>query len=186
MPYEPCADFMAAGACVCLQPVVSERCDRYNVGGRELLEEPPIPLGINSGIRVPAHGPNSWLPRRRERPRKQFEASTLSEHRLVADDNGRGLGWVAVSAVSARPAYAGVVEQSVYVDPAAAGRGIGTALLTALLASTEAVGILTIQSAIFPENAASLALHRHAGFRTIGARGSHRATPRHLARHHPH
>jgi L-amino acid N-acyltransferase YncA len=80
------------------------------------------------------------------------------------------LGWVAVSPVSSRPVYAGVVEHSVYVDPAAQGRGIGRLLLAALVASTDAAGIWTIQSAIFPENAASLALHRTAGFRVVGVR----------------
>ena len=99
-----------------------------------------------------------------------FDASKLVAHRLVAENHGQVLGWVAVSPMSARPVYAGVVEHSVYVDPAAAGQGIGTALLAALVQSTEAAGIWTIQSAVFPENTASLALHRRAGFRTIGTR----------------
>jgi phosphinothricin acetyltransferase len=63
-----------------------------------------------------------------------------------------------------------VVEHSVYVDPAAQGRGVGRALLDALVASTEAAGIWTIQSGIFPENTASRALHRAAGFREVGVR----------------
>jgi phosphinothricin acetyltransferase len=108
-----------------------------------------------------------------------FDASKLPAHRLVAvDDTGVVLGWVAVSAVSGRAVYAGVVEHSVYVDPAARGRGIGRALLDALIESTEKAGIWTIQSGIFPENTASLALHRAAGFRTVGVRervGRHRA-----------
>lgn len=80
------------------------------------------------------------------------------------------LGWIAVSKVSARPAYAGVVEHSVYVDPAVQGQGIGSALLRALIASTEAAGIWTIQSGIFTDNAASLALHARHGFRVVGVR----------------
>jgi L-amino acid N-acyltransferase YncA len=100
-----------------------------------------------------------------------FDASKSSEHRLVAtDDAGNVLGWVAVSPVSARAVYAGVVEHSVYVDPAAHRRGVGRALLDALIASTEAAGIWTIQSGVFPENTASLALHHAAGFRTVGVR----------------
>jgi L-amino acid N-acyltransferase YncA len=100
-----------------------------------------------------------------------FDASKLSDHRHVAvDDDGVVLGWVAVSAVSTRPVYAGVVEHSVYVDPAAQGGGIGRALLDALIASTEAAGIWTIQSAVFPENTASLAVHQRAGFRIVGVR----------------
>jgi L-amino acid N-acyltransferase YncA len=107
-----------------------------------------------------------------------FDASRLPDHRFVAhDDAGLVLGWVAVVPVSDRCAYAGVVEHSVYVHPAARGRGVGAALLTALVASTEAAGIWTIQSGIFPENAASLALHDRAGFRRVGTRerlGRHR------------
>lgn len=100
-----------------------------------------------------------------------FDASRLPEHRLVAlDDDGTLLGWAAVSRVSARSAYAGVVEHSVYVAPAAHGRGVGRTLLTALLASTDAAGIWTVQAGIFPENGASLALHHRAGFRTVGTR----------------
>lgn len=80
------------------------------------------------------------------------------------------LGWLAVSAVSSRCVYAGVVEHSVYVDPQAQGCGVGRALLHALITSTEADGIWTIESGIFPENTASLALHRRAGFRVVGVR----------------
>jgi len=106
-----------------------------------------------------------------------FDAGRLPEHRWVADDGGSVLGWVAVTRVSPRPVYAGVVEHSVYVAAAARGRGIGRALLGRLIRSTEAAGIWTIQSGIFPENAASLALHEGAGFRLIGTReriGRHR------------
>ena len=100
-----------------------------------------------------------------------FDAAKLAQHRFVATGvDGIVLGWVAVSPVSARPAYAGVVEHSVHVDPAAQRRGIGRALLDALIASTEAAGIWTIQSGVFPENAASLAVHHAAGFRTVGIR----------------
>jgi phosphinothricin acetyltransferase len=103
----------------------------------------------------------------------EFDASKLPDHRFVAVEEGESdtvLGWVAISAVSARRVYAGVVEHSVYVDPAARRRGAGRALLDALIAATEAAGIWTIQSGIFPENAASLALHHSAGFRTVGVR----------------
>jgi phosphinothricin acetyltransferase len=100
-----------------------------------------------------------------------FDAARLPAHRLVAaDDRGTVLGWVAVSPTSARPVYAGVVEHSVYVDPAARGRGVARLLLDALIASTEAAGIWTIQAGVFPENAASLALHARAGFRVVGVR----------------
>ncbi|MGN6721892.1 MAG: GNAT family N-acetyltransferase [Marmoricola sp.] len=100
---------------------------------------------------------------------EQFDAGKLAGHRYVAID-GAVLGWVAASAVSDRCVYAGVVEHSVYVDPSAQGRGVGRALLDAFIASTESAGIWTIQSGIFPENEASLALHHRVGFRTIGTR----------------
>ncbi|MEU0163303.1 N-acetyltransferase family protein [Streptomyces sp. NPDC006261] len=102
---------------------------------------------------------------------EQFDAAKLPEHRFAAlDEGGRVLGWVAATKVSDRCAYAGVVEHSVYVHPDARGRGIASALLRALVASTEAAGIWTIQSGIFPENSASLAVHARAGFRVIGTR----------------
>ncbi|MET9241374.1 N-acetyltransferase family protein [Nonomuraea sp. NPDC003709] len=105
----------------------------------------------------------------------QFDASKLPDHRHVAlgtldGTPDRLLGWIAASTVSARSAYAGVVEHSVYVHPGARRRGVGLALLRALIASTEAAGIWTIQSGIFPENTASLTLHARAGFRVIGIR----------------
>ncbi|MFC9585903.1 GNAT family N-acetyltransferase [Streptomyces yangpuensis] len=99
-----------------------------------------------------------------------FDKAKLPDHRFVAVDDGRVSGWVAASAVSDRCAYAGVVEHSVYVHPDARGRGVARALLDALIASTETAGIWTIQSGIFPENTASLALHARAGFRVIGTR----------------
>ncbi|MFD8469496.1 GNAT family N-acetyltransferase [Streptomyces cyaneofuscatus] len=100
-----------------------------------------------------------------------FEAAKLPEHRFAAiEGNGKVLGWVAASRVSDRCSYAGVVEHSVYVHPAARGRGIASTLLRALIASTERAGIWTVQSGIFPENAASLAVHERAGFRVIGTR----------------
>jgi len=100
----------------------------------------------------------------------QFAAGRLAGHRYVATGEGGVVGWVAASAVSARPAYAGVVEHSVYVAGHARRLGVGRMLLDALIASTEAVGIWTIQSGVFPENTASLALHERAGFRVVGIR----------------
>lgn len=100
-----------------------------------------------------------------------FDAARLPGHRHVArDPGGEVLAWVAVSAVSSRCVYAGVVEHSVYVHPAARGRGVGRALLDALIGSTEAAGIWTIESGVFPENTASLRLHGSVGFRVVGTR----------------
>ena len=108
-----------------------------------------------------------------------FDATRLPGHRHVAVDDASGevLGWAAVCAVSDRCVYQGVVEHSVYVAAAARGRGVGAALLRALIGSTEAAGIWTIQSGIFPENAASLRLHERAGFQVVGIRER-------LGRHH--
>lgn len=100
-----------------------------------------------------------------------FDAAKLPEHRRVAlDADGHVLGWVAAGAVSKRCVYAGVVEHSVYVHPDARGQGVGRALLEALIASTEAAGVWTIESGVFPENVASLTLHQRMGFRVVGVR----------------
>lgn len=101
-----------------------------------------------------------------------FDRVRLPDHRFVAlaDDCDWVLGWAAASAASDRCVYAGVVEHSVYVHPDAHRQGVGRALLGALIASTEAAGIWTVQSGVFPENTASLALHHAAGFRTVGVR----------------
>ncbi len=89
--------------------------------------------------------------------------------RLIAIENGI-LGWAALSPISARAVYRGVCEVSVYVADAARGRGVGRALLSALIASSEAAGIWTLQASIFPENTASVTLHERAGFRHVGRR----------------
>nr|WP_130513239.1 GNAT family N-acetyltransferase [Krasilnikovia cinnamomea] len=118
-------------------------------------------LGIATGDATFETAPPSW---------EQFAAGRLPEHRFVAVDGDRVLGWVGCSAVSDRCVYAGVVEHSVYVHPDARGRGVGRALLQALIGSTERAGIWTIQSGVFSENAASLALHTACGFRVVGTR----------------
>ncbi|GAA4923763.1 L-amino acid N-acyltransferase YncA/precorrin-6B methylase 2 [Nonomuraea thailandensis] len=101
-----------------------------------------------------------------------FTASRLPHLRYVAvdADSGEVLGWVAASAVSSRPVYAGVVEHSIYVHPGCQAHGIGRALLAAFIAATEDAGVWTIQSGVFPENAASLSLHQALGFRVVGTR----------------
>lgn len=101
-----------------------------------------------------------------------FDQGKLPAHRFVALDpeTDTVLGWIAASKTSGRAVYAGVVEHSVYVHPDARGRGVGALLLRALIDSTEAAGIWTVQSGIFPENVASLRLHAAAGFRAIGTR----------------
>jgi len=90
--------------------------------------------------------------------------------RLVARSQGAVVGWAALSPVSARSVYAGVAEASIYVAGRARRQGIGSALLSALIAASEREGIWTLQAGIFPENAASLDLCMRAGFRVVGTR----------------
>jgi len=88
----------------------------------------------------------------------------------VARTGSRVVGWAALSLVSTRAVYSGVGEASQYVSASARGRGVVTALLRALIEASERAGIWTLQGAIFPENAASLALVRTCGFREVGRR----------------
>ncbi len=97
-----------------------------------------------------------------------FDASHHAEHRLVAVESGRVVGWVALAPTSSRECYSGVAESSVYVAASARGRGIGRTLMETLVASGAAGGIWTIHAGMFPENAASVALHEGLGFRLVG------------------
>jgi phosphinothricin acetyltransferase len=101
---------------------------------------------------------------------RQWDQEHLSTCRLVARQGGEVLGWAALSPVSRRPVYAGVAEVSLYVAERARRQGIGQALLAALVARSEEEGLWTLQAGIFPENAASIELHRQAGFRLVGTR----------------
>jgi L-amino acid N-acyltransferase YncA len=97
-----------------------------------------------------------------------WDAAHLAEHRFVAERDERVCGWIAASPVSSRCCYAGVAEISVYVGEDARGQGVGSELLAALIGSTERAGIWTLQTGVFPENGASLALLRRFGFRVVG------------------
>ena len=94
----------------------------------------------------------------------------LPHHRLIAVADGEVLGWAALSPASERSCYRGVAEDSVYVAPDRQGLGVGCALLSALVAGAERAGIWTVQAGVFPENAASIALHEACGFRVVGTR----------------
>ena len=117
--------------------------------------------GIATGNATFETEPPSWA---------AFDATRRPEGRLVAERDGSVAGWAALSSVSSRPCYAGVSENSVYVASAARGQGIGTALMEALAEAASAAGIWTIQTSVFPENLASIALHERAGFRIVGRR----------------
>jgi phosphinothricin acetyltransferase len=107
----------------------------------------------------------------------EWDAAHLPECRLAARARGRLAGWAALSPVSRRRCYNGVAEVSVYVAVSHRGRGIGKALLQAVIAASEAHGIWTLQGSTFPENAASLRLQAACGFLVVGRRER-------IARHH--
>jgi phosphinothricin acetyltransferase len=90
--------------------------------------------------------------------------------RVVAEIDERVVGWAALSPVSSRWAYRGVAESSVYVARDTQGKGIGVALMEALIEKSEHAGFWTLQTSIFPENEASLKLHHRVGFRAVGVR----------------
>jgi len=99
-----------------------------------------------------------------------WDAAHLREHRLVAERGGKVIGWIALVPVSARPCYAGVAEVSAYVGEEARRQGVGAELLAGLIEGAERAGIWTLETGVFPENAASLKLLKRFGFRVVGTR----------------
>jgi len=99
-----------------------------------------------------------------------FDTKRLKAPRLVAEIDGEIVGWAAASGVSDRCVYGGVAEGTVYVGAAARGRGVGKALLSALIEGAEAEGIWTLNAGIFVENVASIHLHEVCGYRMVGIR----------------
>ncbi|MEV6341717.1 metalloregulator ArsR/SmtB family transcription factor [Nocardia vinacea] len=102
--------------------------------------------------------------------RESLDAQWLPDHRWVAEIDRTVVGWAALSPVSARDCYRGVAENSVYVAEDMRGRGIGKTLLHKQVIAADEAGLWTLQTAIFPENRASIALHHSAGYRTVGVR----------------
>jgi phosphinothricin acetyltransferase len=117
--------------------------------------------GIASGHATFASAVPTW---------EAWDAGHLDGGRFVAEIEGAVVGWVAFCAVSDRCVYDGVVEDSVYVDPSFVSKGIGRRLLETAIAWSESNGIWTIQAGIFPENEASVRLHKGCGFRIVGRR----------------
>lgn len=99
-----------------------------------------------------------------------LEDGWLPDHRWVAEIDRQVAGWAAAKAASTRPVYAGVAETSIYVGQGFRGRGVGKSLIHRQVTAADAGGLWTLEAGIFPENRASLALHRSAGFRTLGIR----------------
>lgn len=100
----------------------------------------------------------------------EWNAKHLPAPRLIASEGEHIAGWAALSPVSPRAVYAGVAEVSVYVSADARGHGLGRLLLEALIAKSEQAGIWTLQAGVFPENTASISLHKGCGFLEIGTR----------------
>jgi L-amino acid N-acyltransferase YncA len=119
--------------------------------------------GIATGTATFTTAPPEWA---------EWDTGHLPHSRMVFADptTGRVLGWAALSPVSGRCVYAGVAEVSVYVVADARGRGVGRALLAALVVESEQHGLWTLQAGIFPDNLASLTLHLGMGFRRVGYR----------------
>jgi len=117
--------------------------------------------GISTGNATFESSPPEWSP---------WEAGHLQAGRLVARSQNQIVGWAALSPVSSRCVYAGVAEVSVYVGQQFRGLGIGGKLLAALIENSEHAGIWTLQAGIFPENVASVELHKSHGFRVVGTR----------------
>jgi len=100
----------------------------------------------------------------------EWNSSHAPEPRLVVRKDGQVAAWASLSRVSARRVYAGVAEVSIYVGIKYRGRGIGSNLLAALIDASEKKGFWTLQAGIFPENVASIELHKKHGFRVLGIR----------------
>ena len=99
-----------------------------------------------------------------------WDKAHLPEHRVVAQRDGQVVGWIALAPVSSRCCYGGVAEVSAYVTEGARGEGVGKALLGAVIESSERAGIWTLETGVFPENAASVGLLQRFGFRVVGTR----------------
>ncbi|GHN02048.1 phosphinothricin N-acetyltransferase [Cytophagales bacterium WSM2-2] len=117
--------------------------------------------GINTGNATFETGAVDW---------STWDKNHLSHSRLIAQEEDKVIGWAAISPVSGRCVYGGVAEVSVYVRQDHRGKGVGKALLLELIRQSEANGIWTLQSGIFPENASSIKIHEQCGFRIVGYR----------------
>jgi L-amino acid N-acyltransferase YncA len=147
---------------------------------------PCCPQDLPADVTVRTLGPGDWTEVRRiyaegiatghatfetEVPeRRTLDRAWLPEHRWVAEIDGRVVGWAAAKPVSDRPVYSGVAETSIFVADGHRGRGVGKALIHRQVTAADQAGLWTLQTSIFPENRASIALHRSAGFRTLGMR----------------
>lgn len=117
--------------------------------------------GIDTGNASYAREAGTWT---------DFDAGRLAAPRLVAELNGKLMGWAALSSTSARECYRGVVETAIYIADDARGRGVGDALMRALVEASEQAGFWMLQTMIFTDNVASIRLHEKYGFKLLGVR----------------
>jgi len=107
-------------------------------------------------------------------PRTTAEIERLLDDRLgrypaiVVERDAKVVAWASAGSYRARPCYDPIAEHSVYVERGHRGSGVGRIALEALCVEAERLGLLKLVSRIFPENVASLALHRKVGFREVG------------------
>lgn len=160
-----------------------------------LAPRPCCPADLPADVTVRALEPGDWAAVRRifaegvatghatfetEVPdRRELDRSWLPGHRWVAEIDGQVVGWTALQPTSTRPVYSGVAESSIYVGDGHRGRGVGTALIHRQVRAADDADLWTLQTLIFPENRASIALHHSAGYRTLGVReriGRHHGT----------
>ncbi|AQS37973.1 sortase-like acyltransferase [Shewanella psychrophila] len=100
----------------------------------------------------------------------EWDEAMLKGCRIVAERSGGLIGWAALSSISNRAVYAGVAEVSIYISSSAKGLGVGTSLLLELIKLSEVAGFWSLQAGIFPENEASLHIHKKCGFTVLGTR----------------
>jgi len=117
--------------------------------------------GIATGMATFETAPPNW---------EDWDVSHLPNYRIIAKDGSKIIGWTALSPVSNRSVYDGVAEVSIYLANSSQGKGIGKILLTSLIELSEREGIWTLEGTMFPENKASIQLHRSCGFRVVGYR----------------
>jgi phosphinothricin acetyltransferase len=134
--------------------MISEMTDRDSARVLEIYK-----MGIDTRNATFETGVPAWV---------DWDSKHLQHSRFVYIENEKILGWAALSAVSARPAYKGVAEVSIYIDSGFRAKGIGSQLMEKLIESSEELGIWTLNSSVFPENTATLKLHEKFGFRIIG------------------
>jgi len=145
--------------------VKTDECDAVMVGEMQASDWPAVKAiyleGIATGLATFETEAPTWA---------HWDQSHLAYGRLIAGKGNEVIGWAALSPVSQRKAYAGVAEVSVYVAASNRGSGVGRALLERLINESETHDIWTLQAVVFPENAATLALHKRFGFLEVGRR----------------